>query len=206
MAPVKVQDYPFRHIVLDGWWPIPDLRAVLAEFPAPTVAGWRRYSNSTERKLEGPPGLRGGATRSLFSLIHSRAPQLEELFGIEGLTMETIGGGYHLIEPGGYLNVHSDFSISPNTRRYRRLNLLIYLNDGWDDPGGHLELWDDDGKVTSIAPEFNRTVIFETSATSWHGHPTPASRWRKSVAAYFFTEQPPPDFAGEQSTVWWDQR
>lgn len=203
---MKVQDYPFRHIVLDGWWPFPELRVVESGFPAPSLPGWKRYSNSTERKLEGPPGLWDGATRSLFALIQSRTPQIEELFGIDGLVMETIGGGYHYIEPGGYLNIHSDFSVSPHTRRYRRLNLLIYLNDDWDDDGGHLELWDNDGCVTSIAPEFNRTVIFETSATSWHGHPKPASRPRKSVAAYFFTVEPPPDFSGDQSTVWWENR
>jgi hypothetical protein len=197
-----LQSYPFRHVVIDGWWPIPDLRAVLAEFPPPTAPGWRRYSNSTERKLEGPPGLWGGATRDLFKLIESRTPELEQIFGIPGLHMETIGGGYHLIEPGGYLAVHVDFNRSPRTQRYRRLNLLIYLNDDWEDPGGHLELWDADRSVVDVAPEFNRTVVFETSSTSWHGHPVPTSRVRRSVAAYFYTEEPPEGYSEEHSTVW----
>lgn len=203
---MKLQTYPFRFAVEDNWLPIPDLRAVLAEFPAVSVPGWKRYNNGTERKMEGPPGLWGQATRGVFKLIESRIPQLEDTFGIDGLHMETVGGGYHLIEPGGFLAVHSDFSVSPHTRRYRRLNVLTYLNDDWDDPGGHLELWDNDGQVVDVVPEFGRTVVFETSATSWHGHPKPAQRWRRSIAAYMFTDQPPEGFAGEQSTVWWSQR
>jgi hypothetical protein len=49
-----------------------------------------------------------------------------------------------------------------------------------------------------------RTVIFATSATSWHGHPEPTThRWRKSIAAYFFTEEHAPDCDHSQrSTVW----
>lgn len=202
VPPNAFRTEPFRHAVVDGWWDADLLHSVLVEFPDPSALGWRRYSNSTERKLEGPPGLWGPATGVLFAQIEQRTSTLESLFGIEGLRMETVGGGYHLIEPGGYLNVHTDFNRSPKTARYRRLNLLIYLNDDWQDPGGRLELWDADRCVVEVAPEFNRTVVFETSDHSWHGHPTPADRWRRSVAAYFFTDEPPPGYAGEHSTVW----
>jgi hypothetical protein len=193
---------PFPHLAADGWWDVELLRRVAAEFPGPAVPGWRRYENSTERKLEGPPGLWGPATRELFRQIEARTADLERAFGIGGLQMETVGGGYHLIPPGGYLAVHADFNRSPLTGRYRRLNHLIYLNDGWDDEGGALELWDAGGPVVSVAPELNRTVVFETSDHSWHGHPRPAARWRKSVAAYFFTDQPPDGYTAEHSTLW----
>jgi len=193
---------PFPHLVLDGWWDEQLLRRVVDEFPDPQTPGWRRFENSSERKLEGPPGLWGAATRELFDLIEARIPELEQAFGIRGLRMETVGGGFHLIPPGGYLAVHADFNRSPRTGHFRRLNHLIYLNDGWDDEGGHLELWDADGGIASLVPEFNRTVVFETSDHSWHGHPKAADRWRKSVAAYFFTEEPPPGYMAEHSTIW----
>lgn len=202
MERLIVQDKPFRHVVVDGWWPESHLRAVLAEFPEPDAPGWKRYDNSTERKLEGPPNLWGPATRQMFLAISGRRTELEAAFGIERLWMETVGGGFHLIEPGGYLNIHADFNRSPTTKRFRRLNLLIYLNDGWDDPGGHLELWDAAGPSVDVVPEFGRTVVFETSSTSWHGHPTPASRVRRSIAAYFFTAEPPPGYSEDHSTVW----
>lgn len=198
----RIETVPFPHVVVDDWWDHDLLCEVVEEFPDPSAQGWRSYRNGQERKLEGPPILWGPSTQALFDQIGARGPVLEALFGIDDLTMETIGGGYHLIEPGGYLQVHSDFSVSPSTRRFRRLNLLVYLNEDWQDEGGHLDLWDDAGPCVSVAPEFNRTVVFETSARSWHGHPNPAKRWRKSVAAYFFTEAPPADYAGDQSTVW----
>lgn len=192
---------PFPHTVIDGWWDVDLLRAVRSEFPASTAAGWRRYSNTNERKLEGSEGLWGPRTLELLEQIKQRTPELETVFGIPGLTMETVGGGYHCIEPGGYLQIHTDFNRSPQTSRYRRLNLLVFLNDDWNEPGGHLELWDANPAV-SIAPEFNRTVVFETSDRSWHGHPKPASRWRLSVAAYFYSEEQPPGYRADQSTVW----
>lgn len=200
----RVTPEPFPHVVADGWWDTGLLREVAAEFPNPSAPGWRRYDSSAERKLEGPPGLWGRATRELFELIGSpdMAICLAEMFGTPGLQMETVGGGYHLIPPGGYLGIHTDFSRSPRTGRHRRLNLMVYLNEDWQDPGGHLELWDADGPAVDVVPELSRTVVFETSSTSWHGHPKPAARERRSVAAYFFTDEPSPGYAGERSTVW----
>lgn len=194
---------PFPYVVIDGWWDDELLYGALVEFPTVSAPGWRRYDSGNERKLEGPPSLWGSRTWELFAEIERRAPELETLFGIPGLRMETVGGGYHCIEPDGYLAVHTDFNRSPVTGWHRRLNFLIYLNRDWTDPGGHLELWDAEGCVVDVIPEFNRTVVFETSDRSWHGHPKPAQRWRRSVAAYFFTEDPPLGWSGSnQSTVW----
>ena len=193
---------PFPHVVVDGWWDAEMLGGVLSEFPHPDHSGWRRYGNAQERKFEGPPPIWGPITEELFNQIEKLGPTLERAFGIPDLTMETIGGGYHLIPPGGYLKVHTDFNRSPNTTLYRRLNLLIYLNEDWQDEGGRLELWGPVRREKTIAPEFNRTVVFETSDHSWHGHPIPASRWRCSVAAYFFSKSVPGGYRADQSTVW----
>lgn len=196
-----LQDIPFRHAVTETTWAPDLLDGVLAEFPAPTAPGWRKYGNGNERKLEGPEILWGPTTRALFDQFDALAGGLSDAFGIPDLSMETAGGGYHLIPPGGRLAVHTDFNRSPDTRLYRRLNLLVYLNRDWADPGGLLELHGDD-RVVEIAPEFGRTVVFETSDRSWHGHPHPASRWRFSVAAYFFSPEPPPGYEGDHSTRW----
>lgn len=203
---LNVAAQPFPHVVVDGWWDEPMLRAVLDEFPDPAADGWRRYDNSNERKLEGPPAMWGEATHALLAAIEARIPEMEDAFGIPGLHMETIGGGYHCIAPGGFLAVHTDFNRSPKTGRHRRLNLLVYLNDAWQEPmdGGHLELWNASGCEVSIRPEFNTTAIFETSDRSWHGHPNPATRWRRSVAAYFFTDEPAAGYRADHSTVWHD--
>lgn len=194
---------PFPHMVVDGAWDDGLLRRVLDEFPSEDDARLRRFGNAEERKLEGGPEFWGPATHELFAGIETLIPTLEKSFGIPGLSMELVGGGYHVIPVGGYLAVHTDFNRSPATQQHRRLNLLVYLNDNWfDDDGGQLELWDGDGPAVSIAPEFNRTAVFATSDRSWHGHPNPTKRVRRSCAAYFYTAEEPEGYAGSHSTVW----
>lgn len=194
-------EVPFPYVVVDDYWPADTLNNVVREFPAPTDPRWKRYGNANEGKFEGPPGMWGPWTQTLFDHFERLTPVLSSAFGIPDLSMETIGGGYHLIPPGGHLQVHTDFNRSPDTKLYRRLNLLVFLNRDWQDPGGLLELHGDD-RVIEIAPEFNRAVVFETSDRSWHGHPHRAFRWRFSVAAYFFSPEPPPGYEGDHSTRW----
>jgi 2-oxoglutarate-Fe(II)-dependent oxygenase superfamily protein len=204
-AQLSVELHPFPHLVADGLFDETLLAAVVAEFPDRNAYGWKSFANSTERKLEGShPAMWGEQTVELLREMASQAPGLAEAFGTPPLTMETIGGGYHLIEPGGYLAMHADFSRSPSTGRFRWLNMLVYLNASWEpENGGELQLWDDDGPAVTIAPEFNRTVVFRTSGSSWHGHPKPvAGRPRRSVAAYFYAEEPPPGYLGDHSTRW----
>ncbi len=203
MADFTVKQHPFPHVVDDDLWEDEYLKDVIAEFPSPKDRRWRRYGNGQERKFEGPLEMWGPHTIGMFEEIEQMAPDLERAFGIEGLQMETVGGGYHLIPPGGYLARHADFNVSPFTGHFRRLNFLVYLNMNWRDQGGKLELGaPDDPTFVEYAPTFNRTVVFETSDTSWHGHPVPTNRWRFSVAAYFYTEEPPAGFTSEHSTVW----
>jgi hypothetical protein len=125
---------------------------------------------------------------------------LEGLTGIEGLISDPHirGGGLHEILREGALGVHADFNLHSRLNLWRRLNLLLYLNENWDPAwGGELELWDRAGKqrVKSIAPIFNRVVIFDTSNFSYHGHPhplmCPPDRSRKSIALYYYTAQKP---------------
>lgn len=193
---------PFPHVILDDLWDDEHLSNVVREFPHPDDPRWRRYGNANERKYEGPPEMWGEETRAFFAILEALAPSVGEAFGIPDLTMETVGGGYHLIPPGGRLEVHTDFNRSPTTGRFRRINFLTYLNKRWDDPGGYLALGRGDGR-TLIAPEFNTSVLFETSDRSWHGHPVPTERrWRLSVAAYYFSAEPPPGYTEDHSTVW----
>jgi Rps23 Pro-64 3,4-dihydroxylase Tpa1-like proline 4-hydroxylase len=197
-------EYPFRHFVEDDFWDSDFLHRVEAEIPEASAPDWRRYDNHLEDKFEGGPSMWRSNTRLLLDKMASRGDELSELFNIPDLQMRTMGGGYHLIPPGGKLAVHADFNRSDDGL-YRRLNMLVYLNDGWTEAdGGHLELWDDQGCVERILPIFNRTVVFETSSTSFHGHPVPlpGPRSRRSVAAYFFSPQPGQDYLKDHSTVW----
>jgi hypothetical protein len=137
-------------------------------------------------------------TRSFFHFLNSEPFLifLEQLTGIEGLIGDPFfeGGGFHEISSGGKLSIHADFRINENLHLNRRINVLLYLNKDWKvEYNGFLELWDKkiENRVQSIAPEFNRCVIFNTDADSYHGHPesleTPSEVTRKSIALYYYT-------------------
>ena len=143
----------------------------------------------------------GPATRAIIEELQSpKFIQLvSELSGIKNLipdpTLE--GGGIHILNESGFLNIHTDFLSHAKFRNWgRRINVLVYLNADWkEEYQGQLELWDRTGKirVKSITPELNRCVIFSTIEKSYHGNPRPVQepngRARKSIALYYYTEE-----------------
>lgn len=121
---------------------------------------------------------------------------------------ELVGGGIHVMAPGAHLDVHVDFNVIEDRALHRRLNILIFLNEGWQPAwGGALELWDEQVKHRQHAftPELNRCVLFETSDHSYHGVQKvdcPPSHARRSFAAYYYTREAPAGWDGtHHSTV-----
>lgn len=126
---------------------------------------------------------------------------LRDLTGMEKLVgdWEYRGGGVHMTPKGGSLNVHHDFNFlgdPKNPYAYRKVNLLIYLNEEWDsDWGGNLELWEKDLSAPKhiIEPKFNRAVLFNIEDAP-HGHPhpleCPEGETRRSLAYYFYDNIP----------------
>jgi hypothetical protein len=202
---MNVTDYPFPHIILDDFWPDEWLQKVLDEVPDNNVSLWRRFTARTEagKGEMSDPSLWGPTTKVLYERLSDLAPQFAEAFDMPKLYLRPVGGGYHSTGPGGRLAVHTDFNQLDDM--YRRLNVLVFLNRGWRrEYGGTLELHGADGKVTEVLPTFNRTIVFATSDTSWHGHPTPVAdgHVRRSFAAYYFSKQAPEDYVAPHSTVW----
>jgi len=191
---------PFPHIALDGLFDDETLDAVLREFPSREQMKWREFDTPLERKLGyyHETSTISKTVRDFLNEMNSfeMLLWLEALTGIDGLIPDPYfgGGGLHQIEPGGFLKIHADFNVHPKLKLDRRLNMLIYLNKDWrDEYGGHLELWERDMSACrrKILPLFNRTVIFSTTDTSFHGHPhpltAPEGMSRKSVSLYYYT-------------------
>jgi 2OG-Fe(II) oxygenase superfamily len=197
---------PFPHVVTEYGNDV-FLRLVREEFPPDTDERWVRFDSDDERKLQGDdPSMWGLHTQELArSLFHeSFVKRLERLTGIDELMPSTLGGGYHKVSRGGRLGMHTDFTRHENGL-YRRLNLLVFLNEVWDASwGGALVLGDADNGLI-VGPTLGRMVVFTTSHRSWHGHPVelrcPPGRARCSFAVYYYTEAPPEDYAGDQGTV-----
>lgn len=205
---------PFPHIVIDNFLPKDTLEAVLTEFPDPKSIRWQEFKNKAEKKLASQSELQmGEATRFLLYQLNSSVfcKFLEKLTGIEGIIPDPYfhGGGLHQIERGGYLKVHVDFNKHKKLNIDRRLNVLIYLNQDWQEEyGGHLQLWDQNMTkcYQKILPIFNRCVIFSTTDFSYHGHPEPLScpkeRTRKSLALYYYSNgRPLEEVSKSHSTI-----
>jgi Rps23 Pro-64 3,4-dihydroxylase Tpa1-like proline 4-hydroxylase len=204
---------PFPHIVFDDFLPESVVDDVVAEFPSPEGETWLRFESENERKLASRQDTQlGEVTRQLMAEFNSAAfvDFLAELTGISGLVADPHfeGGGLHQIVPGGHLAVHVDFNQHPVTRLDRRLNVLLYLNRDWEPEwGGALELWSRDMRRCEqrIEPLFNRLVVFSTTETSFHGHPTPLAcpedRTRRSLALYYYSRGRPEEGSSAQSTA-----
>lgn len=197
---------PYPHIVLENFLDPGILEECIAEFnKLNETDGWINYKHYNEKKrglnkLDLLPEAIKGAINEL------NAPEflqfLSELTGIKNLQKDDMleGGGIHQSGRGGFLNIHADFTVHPHHRNWqRRVNVLVYLNKDWQESwGGKLELWDRKMKACEekVLPVFNRCVIFNTDADSFHGHPEPMTcpedRFRRSIALYYYSIEDKP--------------
>ena len=196
--------WPFPYTAIEEFVPRQVARACEAEFAQASREHWQMYTDegntykfelSDERRM-------GPVTRQLVAQFNGRAmiEFLEELTGIRGLVGDPylVGGGLHELRPGGFLRVHADFNVHPLLNLDRRINVLLYLNEDWeDDWGGELELWDRTmhERAAAIPPVLGRAVIFNTTDRSFHGNPNvvscPEDRARRSLAFYYYTNGRP---------------
>lgn len=205
---------PFPHAILRGSWHDDALveckRQVLA------FSEWdgekdfygsrrKRYCGNIEKL---PPAV--------VSVIHeASSPRflkwLEQLTGERSLLPDPYleGGGIHQIINGGFLKIHADFNWNRKLSLFRRLNVLIYLNSGWNpDWGGALELWKPDMSESrkAVMPEMNTMVVFTTDDQSFHGHPHPIASpdgvTRDSIALYYYSAiEPRQNFARQRDST-----
>lgn len=194
---------PFPNIYFDDFFNPSELKKVLEEFPDLGDKGDIKFENPNEIKLASRGEYRFGPQATELAHFLNSQPFLEflsQLTGIPNLLPDPYfeGGGFHQIKPGGYLKIHADFNKHRMTGLDRRLNVLVYLNEDWEESyGGHFELWDTEmkGCVKKILPLFNRMAIFSTTDYSYHGHPDrltcPPDRSRKSMALYYYTNGRP---------------
>jgi len=205
---------PFPHVVLDDFFDAALLRTVLGEFPRPGDIKWQTFQNEREVKLASSAEASFGPITRLF-LYHLNSLTflqfLSKVTGIPNLISDPCfdGGGLHQIPRGGKLGIHADFNKHGRFGLDRRLNLLLYLNEGWrEEYGGSLELWNRDMSRcdAKILPVFNRMVVFGTTDFTYHGHPDalqcPEGMTRKSLALYYFSNgRPEEELSGSHSTL-----
>lgn len=196
------QNPPCPHIFLTDFLDSGTARKMADEFPALNTDAWTHYKHHNENKL-------GLSKRSMFPptlgevVDELNSPEfvgwLSQLVGIPNLLADPMleGGGLHQSARGGFLNVHTDFSMHHYHKHWRRrVNLILYLNPDWrEEWGGALELWDTSMSrcVAKYPPLLNDAVIFTTDEKSLHGFPDPLTcpenTSRKSLALYYYTAE-----------------
>jgi len=203
---------PFPHIVMDNFLS-PTFAKVLNEETrtlSQNTTEWWRFANYDEHNHQIQKNFINDYNKlprySQLAVDYFNSQEfiniLERVTGLTGLMSDKnlTGGGYHQTGQGGKLGIHHDFTkyTIDGKQVYRHVNLLIYLNDTWDNENwnGQLELWKKDLSVCERVVDIihNRAVIFTIDGAP-HGHPhplqCPSHIFRRSLAFYYYNNDLP---------------
>jgi hypothetical protein len=199
---------PFRHVAIENFLEPEACEKLLADFPT--------FDRTRALNELGEVGRKAVVERvfnvspfygQFYGYINSAdfLRQVSKLTGVPDLIADPtlLGGGTHENCDGQYLDAHVDFNIDQRRMLHRRVNLLVYLNQDWDEMwGGNLQLhsnprYPESNRTVEFEPLFNRAVIFETNEYSWHGFQAinlPFDKKhlsRKSFSIYLYTKERP---------------
>lgn len=198
---------PFQHIVIDDFFPLDFAKKASQQIDLIPKTQWEYTSDDgievkyrTNWKSEFDiPDLVLPSIRLLNSSPILKA--MSERLAIPKLMPDPYfsGGGLNMTEKGGHLDIHVDGNYHDASGLNRRVNILIYLTEGWQpDWGGEFGIYSDGGEVLvkAVPPVFNRCVIFDTHDQSFHGLPNPINfpegNPRKSILLYYYTKEARP--------------
>ena len=178
---------PFPYVYQDNF--IENASDIQKEILNIPDSAWDRYDNPFEQKYTlrdkyaFPPLL-----KQLFERFESRefVDHLSEVCGYRLVLDPTRNfWGVHKYRNGDKLDIHVDAGLHPTTKQKKQVTLGLYLSSNWKkEYGCHLEAWKGDNaslesptlheKASSIAPLFNRGMLFTCNDYAWHGNPNPA--------------------------------
>ena len=181
---------PFPHLIIDNFLSKKEAEIISDKFPKPGDIAWSTHGSGANSDKENFKGIKLQCSiesefpKSIKKLMNEFNSQsylyfLKKLTGIDYILGDPYynGCGLHSTGNGGRLMIHADVNRFPYPELADQyLNSIYYASKEWEeDWGGNLELWDKSCKkcVKSIAPKFNRLVIFNTNRTAFHGHPHP---------------------------------
>lgn len=153
----ELKSEPFQYAIVPGFLPPEKLRQVVADYP-PMQAG-----SYPLEEVDVTPALQA-VIAELDSPAFERA--IEKKFGVE------LAGRPKMYSLRGYCRA-SDGKIHTDSQD-KIITVLLYLNDGWQDPGGRLRLLkngnDLEDFVAEVPPDNGTLLVFRRSPNSWHGH------------------------------------
>jgi Rps23 Pro-64 3,4-dihydroxylase Tpa1-like proline 4-hydroxylase len=195
---------PFKHLIINNVLEYNFAKKCMNNFPNLKNKIWEKsnldgieikFRSTWKSEFDIPPYLIS-LVRILNSSIILEALSIK--FKIPKLISDSYfsGGGLNVTEKGGLLDVHVDGNYHDATGLNRRINVLIYFNQGWKKNwGGEFGLYSRNGKkcLKKISPIFNRLIAFDTHDYSMHGLPNPINfpknKLRKSLILYYYTKE-----------------
>lgn len=126
-----------------------------------------------------------------------------------------VGAGYAKAYTGDSLKVHTDFNWNDQLRLHRRLSVVIYLNEDWDeDWGGNLDFYDTDREkiLSRVVPGPGNMVVWSYDNLAYHGYPEPMSNpegtCRKNIRLFYYVSNAQHDdkFPPHRSLYWFDDK
>lgn len=187
-----------RHFVLEDVLPEEIATAIAAAFPV-DGAGFNDRSSFREHKKTLAKLGKTDPVLGAISLAYQEEnviAKIAEITQMTGLEPDRsfYAGGLSMMFTGDFLNPHIDNSHDGERKRYRRINLLYYINQGWtEEHGGNFELWNNEvSQPKTLVSGFNRLVAMETNKKSWHSVSKVVSdRPRRCVSNYYFSKVSP---------------
>ena len=198
--------WPYKHLVIDNFLEEELAEQILKDFPPPISMD---IHGSNSKRLLGwqinPLSSNYNPKSSLnFLFDYLRLNELREVFrDITGIKTRLLSDpGYYvsglLLAPrGGVHKIHADRTYHPISSIFPRLVFLLYFNKNWlPQYGGGLQLWNKSiNKSKTVAPLFNRAVLFEITSTSYHSIEDvtcPENVFRRALNYYYLSDEAPP--------------
>jgi hypothetical protein len=211
----ETQPHPI--LVLDDFLPTETAHVLQKECESVPVEHWTEFTRRGSYMKECKDLDYSPAAVNLINQLHSSQglKWLENITGIQGLLPDPhlTGAGYSRSFNGDSLKIHTDFNWNDDLRLHRKLTLIVYLSEHWQEEyGGHIEFYDDSNTtlVKKVFTKFNRCVIWQYHKTGFHGYPTPIqcpeglSRNTLRLFYYVSNSQYLDDDPPHRSLYWYD--
>ena len=195
---------PYKYVYIDNFFTEEFISNLYDSYPALNTLQKDRdeingKKNILEQGMYGCSVLKDMSSVWQSSLVALNSPDfvqfVKDITGITGLTPDTFNSighwaGIRAMTEGSYQLIHSDARIHPHYNIEKKITFLAYLNKDWkEEHTGYLEIWDNNMSncVEKIAPLYNRVVLFENTAKSYHGVPE-VNSYRKSFLSSYLLD------------------
>ena len=197
---IDLETNPFPYVIIPEFINTEYYNQIESKIPSEPNEKWWKYENPLEVKyaLDNLELMDGVISNIFYALSHDNTiDKFKKIFNIPDLEYDPYchGAGLHMHPRYGRLNMHIDYEIHPISNKQRRLNVILYLNDEWNEEwNGDTQLWDEtvSNCVVKSYPKKNTAIIFVTTEQSWHGVPNiiqcPNDIYRKTLAFYYVSD------------------